>query len=154
MTAFDFNAPVADDIQESRDRWETFLNEVELNVYDWSGASLNNIVPSSTQFEKITFTESNGTPAVEINFNTGEINLADHMLLDEAAQLFWDRVMQMNPYPKQEVAVYSPGSRTEQFGFFPDAPEIRQVSEFSLTMVSIIQDEDEVNYNRAMKVVK
>lgn len=135
-------------------------------------------VPTNNE---VKFYNGEGDVALCLNFSTGEVKLSDYMRADEAAQLFWDRVMELNPYPTQEVAVYSPESRTEQLGFFMtskgekmawwetpgdgmdigdapvrklDEPTPHPVEQFEFFTVSLLVDENESNYNRAMKVVK
>lgn len=183
MTAFDFNAPVADDVQESRLRWQKILDEMEFeDTYTGNLAGMIGPDPTlSPSVNVVKFYNGEGDVALCLNFSTGEVKLSDYMRADEAAQLFWDRVMELNPYPTQEVAVYSPESRTEQLGFFMtskgekmawwetpgdgmdigdapvrklDEPTPHPVEQFEFFTVSLLVDENESNYNRAMKVVK
>ena len=60
------------------------------NDCNWTVAS--NYTPSN-----VCFYDTKGENSLTIDFDTGDVKLSAKMTINEAAKLFWDRVMQMNP---------------------------------------------------------
>lgn len=139
----DFNLPLVDDASG-------YVLTTDSGNYNWS------ITTSDYTPTNVCFYDSKGENSLTIDFDTGEVKLSAKMTIDEAAKLFWDRVMQMNPmgFPSKYLTTYDPQSMVEDY-IFPHpgtgkGSKVEFLPELQKTPEEIALEA----YTRAMKVVK
>ena len=73
------------------------LGDASGYVLTSNGADCEWTVVSNHQPTNVCFYDSSGENSLTIDFDTGDVKLSAKMTIDEAAKLFWDKVMEMNP---------------------------------------------------------
>lgn len=123
--------------------------------YNWS------LTTSAYTPTNVCFYDSKGENSLTIDFDTGDVKLSAKMTIDEAAKLFWDKVMELNPMgvPAKYLTTYDPLSMVEDY-IFPHpgtgkGSKVEFLPELPNTEPPKTPEEIALEaYTRAMKVVK